>query len=260
MLRAAARPALASRPTLLSPPRAALPRAAPRAARRLVVLAEAAGDKPSSGGKRKKRQLAEPASALPALAEPSPASCDWPALELPGLRPQPAGPARGLGLDELLHGADSAATGALRQASATTPLGATGCLPPSGARRSGAERASAAGSVSVCTGKHCKKDGAWPRLCAAFWVARFCATRIYLVCGANATRFASLLGAGAAELLAAFRKAAPAGVSVKECKCMGKCKASPVAELRTDAGRQRHTRMHASEAAMVLLQSFRQLN
>ena len=42
---------------------------------------------------------------------------------------------------------------------------------------------------------------------------------------------------------------------------MGKCKASPVAEVHVSGdGRQRHTRMHASEAAMVLSQSFRPMN
>ena len=41
---------------------------------------------------------------------------------------------------------------------------------------------------------------------------------------------------------------------------MGKCKASPVAEVQSCVGKQRHTRMHASEAAMVLSQSFRPMN
>ena len=42
---------------------------------------------------------------------------------------------------------------------------------------------------------------------------------------------------------------------------MGKCKASPVAEVHLKGdGRTRHTRMHASEAAMVLSQSFRPLD
>jgi hypothetical protein len=70
---------------------------------------------------------------LPALAEPSPASCDWQAAgELPGLRPQPASPARGLSLDELLRGAPAAATGAKESYSGGGSLGAAA------AERSGA--------------------------------------------------------------------------------------------------------------------------
>ena len=57
--------------------------------------------------------------------------------------------------------------------------------------------------------------------------------------------------------MAAFKKAAPPGVAVKECKCMGKCGKSPVAEVNVEReGRTRHTRVHASEAAFVLSQSF----
>ncbi len=38
---------------------------------------------------------------------------------------------------------------------------------------------------------------------------------------------------------------------------MGKCGKSPVAEVNVEReGRTRHTRMHASEAAFVLSQSF----
>ena len=57
--------------------------------------------------------------------------------------------------------------------------------------------------------------------------------------------------------LAAFRQAAPPGVAVSECKCLGKCKASPVADVHTRDVKTRHTRLHASEAAFVLAQSFR---
>jgi len=157
MLRLPARSPLAARATTASLPRHSLVASAPRApsCRAAAVVAEAGGEKPpGKGGRKKSRSSALPA--LPALASPSPAAsphCDWPPAGFPGLLSSATG---GVGLDRAAGGGSAGTTGAFAltdDSSVEERLGA-------GGHRE--HPRSSTGSVSVCGGKHCRKDGTRP--------------------------------------------------------------------------------------------------
>jgi hypothetical protein len=222
----------------------------------LRVVTTAGGDKKGKSGdkpKKKRNQLPEPPAALPAFAPPpTPSAAPPPPAPFSPLPPRSLlprfDPSAFPGLVATAKPAASNAetghhrflapqadlhallgTSGSRWEPPSTGLSALESLPPRHRRA----RTPQGGEVSVCTGKHCRKDGAYG---AHSCVRRARHNRGFAFCGrpislADAPRCGA---AGASELLAAFRAAAPPGVTVRECGCKGACKSAPVAVVGGD--------------------------